>query len=125
MNPGALPRAACECAPLALNTYKSSASRYNRINVLLELVTRKHDVCGLAWIIARQVNALRRMRFPLFDDRRNHRSIFDHNLHLRLVIKAAPDLRAVWPLQDRATLRGTSTRRRSYSSAIQLAAVRR
>jgi len=77
MNPGALPRAACECAPLALNTYKSSASRYNRINVLLQLVIRKHYVCDLAWIIARQVGVLRRMRFPLFDDRRNHRTIFD------------------------------------------------
>jgi hypothetical protein len=71
------------------------------------------------------VNALRPMRFPLFDDRRNYRCIFEHKLQLRSVIKAGPDLHAVWPLQDRATLRGMSTRRRSCSSAIQLAAVRR
>ena len=85
----------------------------------------EHDVCDLAWIIARQVGALRRKRFSLFDDRRNDRSIFEHKLQPRSVIKAGPDLHAVWPLQDRARLRGTSTRRRSCSSAIQLAAVRR
>src|SRR4029077_819472 len=59
------------------------------------------------------------------DDRRNHRSIFQHKLWPGSVIKAGPDLCAAKPLPTRATLRGMSARRRSCSSAIQLAAVRR
>src|SRR5436190_1857287 len=68
---------------------------------------------------------LRRKRFSLLDDRRNQRTIFEHELQLRSVITACSDLRAAKPLPNRVMLRGMSTRRRSYSSAIQLAAVRR
>ena len=67
---------------------------------------------------------LRRKRFSLLDDRRNHRTIFEHELQLRSVITAGSDLLAAKPVPNRAMLRGMSTRRRSYSSAIQLAAVR-
>src|SRR5437899_3429204 len=67
---------------------------------------------------------LRRERFSLLDNRRNHRTIFEHELQLRSVITADSDLRAAKPLPNRAMLRGMSTRRRSYSSAIQLAEVR-
>ncbi len=67
---------------------------------------------------------LRRERFSLLDNRRNHRTIFEHELQLRSVITAGSDLRAAKPLPNRAMLRGMSTQRRSYSSAIQLAAVR-
>src|SRR5438552_16557552 len=67
---------------------------------------------------------LRRKRFSLLDDRRNHRTIFEHGLQLRSVITAGSDLRASKPLANRTMRRGISTRRRSYSTAIQLAAVR-
>jgi len=67
---------------------------------------------------------LRRERFSLLDDRRNHTTIFEHELQLRSVITAGSDLRAAKPLPNRTMLRGISTRRRSYSTAIQLAAVR-
>src|SRR5437667_736123 len=66
---------------------------------------------------------LRRKRFPLLHDRRNHRSAIEHELQVRSVINAGPDLDAK-RLPKHGRLRGTSTRRRSYSSAIQLAAVR-
>src|SRR6266566_9287652 len=65
-----------------------------------------------------------RERFSLLDNRRNHRTIFEHELQLRSVIRAGSDLRAAKPLPNRAMLCGMSTRRRSYSSAIQLAEVR-
>ena len=69
-------------------------------------------------------SVLRRERFSLLDDRRNHRTIFEHELQLRSVITAGYDLLAAKPVPNRAMLRGMSTRRRSYSSAIQLAEVR-
>src|SRR5437899_478714 len=69
--------------------------------------------------------ALWRNRFSLLDDRRNHRSIFTHELQLRSVIKAGSDLRAVKPVPNRAMLPGMSARRNSCNSAIQLAVVRR
>jgi hypothetical protein len=47
-----------------------------------------------------------------------------HALQLRSVITAGSDLFAAKPVPNRAMLRGMSTRRRSYSSAIQLAEVR-
>jgi hypothetical protein len=55
------------------------------------------------------------------DDRR---TIFEHELQLRSVITVGSDLLAAKPMPNRAMLRGMSTRRRSYSSAIQLAEVR-
>ena len=67
---------------------------------------------------------LRRERFSLLDDRRNRRTIFEHELQLRWGITAGSDLLAAKPVPNRAMLRGMSTRRRSYSSAIQLAEVR-
>src|SRR5437867_8653406 len=67
---------------------------------------------------------LRRERCSLLDNRWNHRTIFEHELQLRSVITAGSDLRAATPLPNRPMLRGMSTRRRSYSSAIQLAEVR-
>src|SRR5438874_13233745 len=66
----------------------------------------------------------RRERFSLLDNCRNHRTIFEHELQLRSVITAGSDLRAAKPVPNRAMLRGMSTGRRSYSSAIQLVAVR-
>src|SRR5206468_3438851 len=67
---------------------------------------------------------LRRERFSLLHDRRNHRSTIEHGLQVRSVITAGSDLLAAKALPNRAMFRGMSTRRRSYSSAIQLAAVR-
>src|SRR5213592_2275946 len=67
---------------------------------------------------------LRRERFSLLDNRRNHRTIFEHELQPKSVITAGSDLLAAKPLPNRAMLRSMSMRRRSYSSAIQLAAVR-
>ena len=46
------------------------------------------------------------------------------SLITRSVITAGSDLLAAKPVPNRAMLRGMSTRRRSYSSAIQLAEVR-
>jgi len=70
-------------------------------------------------------SVLRRKRFSPLDDRRNHRTIFEHELQLRSVITAGSGRREVKPLTKRAMLRGMPTRRRSYSNVIQLAAVRR
>ena len=67
---------------------------------------------------------LQRERFSLLDDRRNHRTIFEHELEVRSVITAGSDLLVAKSVLNRAMLRGTSTRRRSYSSAILLAEVR-
>src|SRR6266480_3696536 len=67
---------------------------------------------------------LRRERFSFLDNRWNHRTIFEHELQLRSVITVGSDLLAAKPVPKRAMFRGMSTRRRSYSSAIQLAAVR-
>ncbi len=58
------------------------------------------------------------------NQRRIRRTVFEHELQLRSVITAGSDLLAAKPVPNRAMLRGMSTRRRSYSSAIQLAAVR-
>src|ERR1700757_4409687 len=65
-----------------------------------------------------------RKRFSLLDDRRNHRSIFEHELQLRSLIEAGSDLRAAKPLPNRAMFHGRLRRQRSCNSAIQLAAVR-
>src|SRR5262249_32177588 len=65
-----------------------------------------------------------RKRFSFLDDRRNYRTIFEHELQPGSAIKAGSDLRGARPLPTLATLRGRSARRRSCSSAIQLAAVR-
>src|SRR6266581_1316356 len=53
-----------------------------------------------------------RKRFSLLDDRRNHRTIFEHELQLRLVITTGSDLLAAKRVPNRAMLRGMSTRRR-------------
>ena len=51
-------------------------------------------------------------------------TFFAHELQLRSVITAGSDPRAAKPLPNRGMLRGMSTRRRSYSSAVQSVAVR-
>jgi hypothetical protein len=47
-----------------------------------------------------------RKRFSLLDDRRNYRTIFEHELQPRFAISAGSDLRGAKLLQDRAMLRG-------------------
>src|SRR5439155_8076791 len=54
---------------------------------------------------------LRRKRFPLLHDRRNHRSTIEHELQVRSVINAGPDLDAK-RLPKQRSFRGMSTRRR-------------
>jgi hypothetical protein len=70
-------------------------------------------------------SVLRRKRFSPLDDRRNHRTIFEHELQLRSLITAGFDLLVAKSVPNRAMLRDMSTRRRSYSNVIQLAEVRR
>src|SRR5881275_2209259 len=45
---------------------------------------------------------LRQKRFSLLDNRRNHRTIFEHELQLRSVITAGSDLLAAKPVPQRA-----------------------
>src|SRR5262245_286276 len=51
---------------------------------------------------------LRRECFALLDNRRNHRTIFEHELQLRAVITGGSGSRAAKPLPNRAMLRGMS-----------------